>query len=210
MRVWTNAAVTEIYEWCRLSVSPSRRVWQTGREDAATAARVVHRYNRWIPLTGSLSEAENELLPSRPVSSDEGKDFDRESASWSNEKSDEYFTRNVQAVVITLHFAYRCRDESSSIICMWRKRWHDVIGSSLSIGPSLRVSDGLPCFRGVISGRSNSARRSLARVTGFRASILYAVTAINDNGEETASVFRNSWGRQPPCWIPVTRSFSTS
>ena len=44
-----------IYEWCRLSVSPSRRVWQTGREDAAAADRTVHWYNRWIPLkAGSL------------------------------------------------------------------------------------------------------------------------------------------------------------
>ena len=43
------------------------------------------------------------------------------------------------------------------------------------------MSDGLPCFRGVISGRSNSVRRSSARVTGFRANILYAVTAIHDN-----------------------------
>ena len=45
----------------------------------------------------------------------------------------------------------------------------------------MRVSDGLPYFRGVISGRSNSVRRSSARVTGFRASILYAATAIHDN-----------------------------
>ena len=32
-----------------------------------------------------------------------------------------------------------------------------------------------------ISGRSTSVRRSSARVTGFRASILYAVAAIHDN-----------------------------
>ena len=29
-------------EWCRLSVSPSCRVWQTAREDAASAAHTVH------------------------------------------------------------------------------------------------------------------------------------------------------------------------
>ena len=52
---------------------------------------------------------------------------------------------------------------------------------SLSIGPSVRVSDGLPRFRGVISGRSNYVRRSSARVTGLCASILYAVTASHDN-----------------------------
>ena len=44
-----------------------------------------------------------------------------------------------------------------------------------------RVSDGLPRFRGVISGRSNSVRRSSARVTGFCASILNAENAILDN-----------------------------
>ena len=81
---------------------------------------------------------------------------------------------------------------------------------SLSNGPSVRVSDGLPCFRGIISGWSNSVRRLSARVTGFRESILYAVTAINDNGEKTASVFRNSRWRQPPCLIPVIGHFSIS
>ena len=54
-----------------------------------------------------------DLLPSRPVSSDGRKDLDRESASRSNEKSDEYFTRNLQGVWITLHIAYRRRSESS-------------------------------------------------------------------------------------------------
>ena len=49
---------------------------------------------------------------------------------------------------------------------------------SLSIGSSLRVSDGLPRFRAVISSRSYSVRRSTTRVMGFCASILYAVTAI--------------------------------
>ena len=44
-----------------------------------------------------------------------------------------------------------------------------------------RVSDGLPRFRGAISGRSNSVRRSSAHATGFCASILNAVTAILDN-----------------------------
>ena len=51
---------------------------------------------------------------------------------------------------------------------------------SLSIGPSMRVSDGLPRSRGVISGRSNYVRSSSARVTGFCASILYVVTASHD------------------------------
>ena len=44
----------------------------------------------------------------------------------------------------------------------------------------MRVNDGLSRFRGIISGRSSSVRRSSARVTGFCANILYAVTAIHD------------------------------
>ena len=51
---------------------------------------------------------------------------------------------------------------------------------SLSIGPSVRVSDGRPRSRGVISGWSNYVRRSSARVTSFCASISYAVTASHD------------------------------
>ena len=62
--------------------------------------------------------------------------------------------------------------------------WHHW-QQSLSIGPSVRVrqrlSDELPRFRGVISGRWNSIRRSSARVTGFCASILNSVNAILDN-----------------------------
>ena len=120
-----------IYEWCRLSVSPSRRVWQTGRKDAAAAAHTVHWYNRWIPLAGSLSETENvylskhtDLLPSRPVSSDGRRmDFDRESASRSNEKSDDYYATNLPAIWITLralHIAHRCCSESIPIIYKWK------------------------------------------------------------------------------------------
>ena len=131
-----------------------------------------------------------DLLPSRPVSSDGRRmDFDRESASRSNEKSDEYYTRNLQALRITLralHTAYRCCSESISRIYKWRKQWHNVIGSLVylynwSIRACKRVSDGLTRFSDVISGRSNSARRSLARVTGFCARILNAVNAILDN-----------------------------
>ena len=63
------------------------------------------------------------------------------------------------------------------------------MGSSLSL--LVRVSDGLARFRGVISGRSNSVRRSSARVTGFRARILYAMTAIYDN--VTFKKLQNAW-----------------
>ena len=62
---------------------------------------------------------------------------------------------------------------------------------SLSIGPSVRVSVGLSCFRGVFSGRSASVSRSSARVTGFCASILYAVTAIHDY--DTFRKLQNVW-----------------
>ena len=50
-----------------------------------------------------------------------------------------------------------------------------------SVRACKRVSDGFTRFRGVISGRSNSVRRSSASVTGFCASILNAVNAILDN-----------------------------
>ena len=52
-----------------------------------------------------------------------------------------------------------------------------------SIRACKRVSDVLSRFHGVIrlSGRSNSVRRSSARVTGFCASILNAVNAFLDN-----------------------------
>ena len=54
-----------------------------------------------------------------------------------------------------------------------------------------RVSDGLARFRGVISGRSNSVRRSSASITGFCASILNAVNAILDN--VTFNKLQNVW-----------------
>ena len=54
-----------------------------------------------------------------------------------------------------------------------------------------RVSDGFPRFRGVISGRSSSIRRSSARVTGFCASILNAMNAILDT--VTFNKFQNVW-----------------
>ena len=50
-----------------------------------------------------------------------------------------------------------------------------------SVRACRRVSDGLPRFRGVISGRSNSVRRLSASVTGFCVNILNAVNAILDN-----------------------------
>ena len=50
-----------------------------------------------------------------------------------------------------------------------------------SVRACKRVRDGLTHFRGVISGRSNSVRRSSASVTGFCATILNAVTALLDN-----------------------------
>ena len=50
-----------------------------------------------------------------------------------------------------------------------------------SVRACKRVSDGLPRFRGVISGRSNSVRRSSARVTGFCASILNAMNNVTLN-----------------------------
>ena len=55
--------------------------------------------------------------------------------------------------------------------------------AAVSIDPYVRVSvsDGLTRFRGVISGRSNSFRRSSASVMGFCASILNAVTTTLDN-----------------------------
>ena len=49
-----------------------------------------------------------------------------------------------------------------------------------SVRACKRVSDGLPRFGGVISGRSNSVRRSPASVTGFCVGILNAVNAILD------------------------------
>ena len=60
-----------------------------------------------------------------------------------------------------------------------------------SVRACKRVSDGLPRFRGVISGRSNSTHRSSARVTGFCASILNAVNAILDN--VTFNKLQNVW-----------------
>ena len=113
---------------CHLSVFISSRL--AGRE--RRHSRTVHWYIRWIPLTCSLIEAENghlskhtDLLPSRLVSSDGRKDFDRESASRSNEKSGEYYTRNLQAIWIT------CSAHRVSLL--WRKHCHDVIGSSISL-----------------------------------------------------------------------------
>ena len=60
-----------------------------------------------------------------------------------------------------------------------------------SVRACKRVSDGLPRFRGVISGRSNSVRRLSACITGFCANTLNAVNAIVDN--VTFNKLQNLW-----------------
>ena len=61
----------------------------------------------------------------------------------SNEKSDKY--------MLAMYKLY-------GLLCTSRteETMHYVFGSGLSIGPSVRVSDGLSRFRGVISGRTQS------------------------------------------------------